>query len=203
MRIWKTFSVLILLAGAAVTPSVTNAQNTDPTKIGVVDIKYIFENHPTMKAKIEQVDAEIRAEEESINKRREAILKDLEKLREYKEETTEYRTQEEKIAGAESELKLEFMRKEKEFAKKKAQVLLDTYKEIQSSVKAMADYHKISVVLRYSKDEMDSEKPATVTQGIGRDIVYFSDSIDLTSAILQLLNRSNVSNAPAPAQPRR
>jgi Skp family chaperone for outer membrane proteins len=194
VRIWKTFSVLVLLAGAAVMPSVTNAQNADPMKIGVVDIKYIFDNHPTLKSKIEQVDAEIRAEEESINKRRETILKDLEKLRDYKEDTAEYRAQEEKIAGAESELKLEFVRKEKDFARAKAKIILDTYKEIQGNVKMLADYHKISVVLRYSKDEMDAEKPASVTQGIARDLVYFSESVDMTNSILTLMKRNMASN---------
>ncbi len=204
MRIWKTFAVMVMLAGTAAVPSVVNAQGAAtaaaaPARIGVVDMKYIFDKHPTLKAKIEAVDAQIQAEETSINSRRELILKDLEKLREIREDSVDYKKQEEKIAAAEAELKLEFVRKEKEFAEAKAKVLMDTYTEVQNAVKQIAEYNQISVVLRYSKDDMDVKRPASVTQGIGRDLVYYSPSIDMTAGVLQLLGASTAPAAPTTA----
>ncbi len=200
MRTWKNLAVMVLLAGTYAVPTVANAQQggaaptATATKVGVVDVQYIFTNHPTMKSKIESVDAQIKAEEESINSRREAILKDLDKLREFKEDSADYKMQEEKIASAEAELKLEFVRKEKEFAEAKAKVLLDTYREVQNAVKSVADFNQISVVLRYSKDEMDAKRPASVTQGIGRDIVYFNQTIDMTAYVMQMLTPQAAGN---------
>jgi Skp family chaperone for outer membrane proteins len=194
VRLWKTFAITFVLAAASAVPTLSQAQapKGSGTTIGVVDIGYVFFNHPTMKAQVEKVDAEIRAEEDSINQQREAIIKEVEKLRlSMKEDTPQYKEQEEKIAKAESELKLEFMRKEKKFAQDKAQILRDTYKDIQDKVTQIALTNSVAVVLRYTKDEMDVTKPASVSAGIARDLVYFNPTCDMTPLVLQMLGVTN------------
>ena len=190
MRIWTKFAVALALAGcaSAVGTAPAMAQTPEvPVKIGVVDVGYILDNYPAMKSQLEAIDQQIKGEEEKINSQRETVLKELDKLREFREDTAEYKQQEDRIAKMEAELKLDFMRKEKEFNEARAAILAGSYKQVQNAVKQMADYHKIAVVLRYSRTEMDPKKPATVTGGLGRDLVYFNASVDMTDGVMQLL----------------
>ncbi len=207
MRIWKTFAIAALLTSVSSLPSIGFSQGAAPatqsSKIGVVDVGYIFKNHPTMKSRIETIDAQIKSAEEAINGRREVVLKEIEKLRSLREDTVDYKQGEEKIAKMEAELKLEFMRKEKEFGEAKATIIYDAYRQVESIVKAIAEYNQIEIVLRYSKEEMDPKKPASVTGGINRDIVYFKGNIDLTDGVLSLLSQPQQTAAAPATAPRR
>ncbi len=203
MRIWKTFALAALLASAPAFSTTTFAQGAAPAtgaaKIGVVDIGFIFKNHPTMKTQIEGIDAQIKSAEDEINARREVVLKEIEKLKNFREESQEYKQLEERIAKLEADLKLEFMRKEKEFAESKAKIIFDAYQNVQGSVKAIAEHYGFDVVMRYSQEEMDYKRPATVSGGINRDIVYFKQSIDLTGTVMQMLQPQGATQAAQPA----
>ena len=203
MRILKICALTALMASVTTFGSIASAQSPAPqgTRVGVIDVGYIFKNHPTMKTQIDNIDKQIKQAEDEINARRESVLKEIDKLRSFKEDTMEYKQAEEKIANLESQLKLDFMRREKEFAEAKATIIYDAYQQVTGAVKAMAEHNGIDIVLRFSQDEMDPKKPQSVGGGINRDIVYFNPSMDLTTFVLKLLPQAQT--ASAPAAPRR
>ena len=171
---------------------------TAGTRIGVIDIGYIFDNHPSYKQQQDAIDAEIAAAEQEINTRRESLLKELETLRVLNENSKDYAAKESEIANQESQLKLDFMRKEKEFAERKALIIYNTYQQIQALTQQWSTYNGIGMVMRYSRMDMDPKKPATVNAGVTRDVVFFSPNLDLTDPILNYIKQNT---AAAPAQP--
>jgi Skp family chaperone for outer membrane proteins len=167
------------------------------TKIGVIDIGYIFDNHPTMKDQVAAIKAQIKMAEDEINKRRESVLEELKSLKSYQENSAEFKQKEEQIAQLESQLKLDFSRKQKEFAEAEAKVIFDTYKQIEMVTKAWAEYNQIGIVFRYSRMEMDPKAPMTVSAGINKNVVYFNSTLDLTDPILAYLRQQQGATAAA------
>jgi Skp family chaperone for outer membrane proteins len=165
------------------------------TKIGVIDIGYIFDNHPTMKDQVASIKAQIKMAEDEINKRRESVLEELKSLKSYQENSAEFKQKEEQIAQLESQLKLDFSRKQKEFAEAEAKVIFDTYKQIEMVTKAWAEYNQIGIVFRYSRMEMDPKAPMTVSAGINKNVVYFNSTLDLTDPILAYLRQQQGATA--------
>lgn len=168
------------------------------TRVGVIDMGFVFDNHPSMKDQIAAIDAEKSRAEEEIEKRRQEILKQLEIIKTLDENTPNYKAQEEKIADAESKLKLDFIRKSKEIDEAKAKVVYETYKHVEAVTKTFAEFNQIGLVIRYTRTEMDPKKPGTVAQGINKDIVYFQSNLDLTEGVLNYIRQSAPAAVPAP-----
>ncbi len=141
MRIRNTLAALALscsFAGLSLAqaPAAGNAA-APATRVGVIDIGYIFDNHPTMKARMEAIDAEIKRAEDDINTRREAMMKEVEALRQYNENSPDFKKKEEALANEESKLKLDFVRREKQFQTDKAKVVYETYKQVEEMTVAL------------------------------------------------------------------
>ncbi len=204
MRVLNILAALALLCGTISSNTYAQAPNGAApaaavgTKVAVIDMGFIFDNHPTMKDQVAAIDAEIKKAEEEINKRREEVLKQLEILKTFEENTPTFKQQEDKIADAESKLKLDFVRREKEFAEAKAKIIYDTYKQVEGVTKQFAELNQIGLVVRYSRSEMDPKKPTTVAQGINKDIVYFNPAFDLTDGVLNFIRNQSPA---APTQP--
>lgn len=210
MRIWNKLVVAAVLTGCSLSFSIPQAAAQAPApagmKIGVVDVGLLLDHFDAMKKQLEEVDVQIKSEEERIQKSREAVLNDLNKLRTLNEDSAEFKQLESQIAEKEASLKLDFMRREKEFNERRAQILHDAYKQVQVAIQRIADHNGVSLVLRYSGNEMDPKKPATVTNGISRDIVYFNPTVDLTPLAAQVLGidlaKVSVAAQPAPTAAR-
>lgn len=180
------------------------AQPAAGTRVGVVDIGYIFENHPTMPARIEAVNAEVKKSQESIDAKRNGLLKELEQMKELSENSPAFKQKEEAFAASESALKLDFVRKDKEFAEKKALIVYESYKEVEALTRKIATDYQFGIVIlaNNSRTEMDPKKPMTVQAGMNKDVVYVSENLDLTLHVLaQLQQNAPASAAPAPKQP--
>ncbi len=176
--------------GAAGAPRTANPPMTGAIPIGVIDIGYIFDNHPIYKQQQEAIDAEIKNAETEINARRDALQREVESLRLLNESSAEYRAKETDIANQDSQLKLEFLRKEKEFGERKAMIIAKTYEQIQQLTQQWAQHNGIQVVLRYSRIDMDVKRPQSVNMGVLREVVYFNPSLDLTDSILNYIRSS-------------
>lgn len=190
--------------GAAGNPA-PPAAATIGTKVGLIDMGYILDKHPTMTLQMDAIDKQIKDAEDAINARKEALVKEYDSLKQLNESSPDYKKKEEEINKLESQLRLEFNRKDKEFAESKARVVYDAYKQVEETAKMWANANQIGVLVRYSRrdSEMDPKKPNTVQMGVLKSVVYFDPGLDLTDAVLGWIQK----NAPqgqtgAPAQPR-
>lgn len=201
----KTAIVFGLLAASVLAPESAPAQegSAAPHKVAVVDVARILKDHPGIKAQVQKVENDLKAYDEHLTAKREELKQAVELLKTFNVDSPEYRAQEEKIARSESTLRLEMNRKRKDLVDAEAKIYYDNYKLISETVRQIAEYNHIDLVLRFNGEEMDLDKQESVIRGVMKNIVYRSDRLDMTDAVINVLNQKmGVAAAPA-AQTRR
>ncbi len=182
----------ILLATVSLTllaPGYAFAQEAGH-RIAVVDVAYIFKNHPGIKAQVEKVEADLKAYDAELQQKREELKQAAEKLKSFKVGTAEYNAQEEMVASMESKLRLDMARTRKELAEAEARIYFQNYKLIANGVKFLANHYKINLVLRYNSEDMDLENGDSVIRGVMKNIVYHDEALDMTTGVMQYLDKT-------------
>ncbi|MEZ6091005.1 MAG: OmpH family outer membrane protein [Pirellulaceae bacterium] len=151
-------------------PSFASAQQSAGGKIAVIDVAYI-KNSDAIKGEVAQIENSMKAYEQEMANVRKTMQQEAELLKQYKPGTTEYAQQEEKLAGMESKVKLETIRKRKELADAEAKIYYDNYQKIRQVVKQVSEYNGIDLVLRYNSEEMELEKQDSVLRGVMKGVV--------------------------------
>ena len=172
-------------------------QEKATTPIVVLDLSKVFDSHVQFKAKIDRIKAMVQAEETKIQQTGEAIKKRVEQLAAYQPSSPEYKSLEEETARMQGQVQADMALKRKGFLEQEAKVYFDTYEQVKREVKAFAESNRIGIVLRYSSDEIDSANRQSVLQGINQPIVYNQGGLDITSYIIDRLQRSGGAAATA------
>lgn len=158
-------------------------------RIAVVDVAYIFKNHPAIKAQVEKVEGNLKTYDGELKGKRDELKNAAEKLKGLNPGTSDYSSQEEIVAEMESKLRLDMARKRKELSDAEARIYYDNYQQISAGVKYLANHYKINLVLRYNQEEMDLEKGESVIRGVMQNIVYHDEALDMTKGVMQYLDQ--------------
>ena len=190
------FSVVIF---SLIAPRQINAQNGAPVKsrVAVVDIKYILENHVRFKQSMEGLKSQFDKAGEALKVERLRINEMELKLRELKPGTTDYSQLEEEINRAKAEWTLNANKQKKEIRKTESQILWNVYYEVKTETKRYCEQNRIDLVISFNGDPIDPEQPQQVVRGVSKPIVYHDPGIDITPHILASLNNQNQANAGA------
>ncbi len=202
MRIFCKAALLLVatLSMTAVAPQAAISQEASPGhKIAVVDVAYIFKNHPGIKAQVEQVEGDLKNYDAQLQGKREELKQAAERLKTFKIGTPDYTAQEEQVASMESKLRLDMARKRKELADAEARIYYENYQSISEGVKFLAQHYKINLVLRYNNEEMDLEKGDSVVRGVMKNIVYHDEALDMTKGVMQFLDQKMANRGAQPA----
>lgn len=185
---------------SALAPLAASAE--DFHRIAVVDVAYIFKNHPGIKAQVSKVENDLKSYDAELTAKREALKQAAAQLKTLKVGTAAYTAQEEQVASMESKLRLDMQRKRQELADMEARIYFENYQRIAAGVKFLAQHYKINLVLRYNSEDMDMEKGDSVIRGVMKNIVYHDDSLDMTKGVMQYLDQTlKVANAQAAGAP--
>jgi len=169
-------------------------------RIAVVDVAYIFKNHPGIKAQVTEVENNLKKFDGQLKGQREELKTMIEKLKAFKPGSPDYTNLEEQVASMDSKLRLDMTRKRKELAEAEAKIYYDNYQRIAAGVKFLAEHYKINLVLRYNSEDMDLDKGDSVIRGVMRNVVYHDESLDMTKAVMQYLDKTmQVANRPGQA----
>jgi Skp family chaperone for outer membrane proteins len=164
--------------------------------VAVIDVGYIFRNLERFKLAREDINGDAAQFQEEIRDRRAGLAQKAEQLKTTPAGTPQYTQLEEQLANADTQLRLDMARKQKERVEKEAKIYFNAYKEIEEEVRRFADRYGIDLVVRFNSENMDISKPETVLQGINRFVV-FQRSLNITNHILDELNRGT----PPPGTP--
>ncbi len=185
----KTATTLAIVCMSVLVPAIASAQESAPHRLAVVDVAYIFKNHPSIKQQVEQVENALKSFDGELNTKREQIKAAVAQLKVLKAGTPDYSAQEERIASMESKLRLDMARKRKELADSEARIYYDNYQQIAAGVKFLANHYKINLVLRYNSEDMNLEEGQSVIRGVMKNIVYHDEALDMTKGVMQYLDR--------------
>ena len=181
---------LAMISLTLLAPGYALAQESAGHRIAVVDVAYIFKNHPGIKAQVEKVESDLKAYDTELQAKREELKQAAEQLKAFKVGSAEYAAQEERVASMESKLRLEMARKQKELAEAEAKIYYNNYQLIANGVKFLAGHYKINLVLRYNSEEMTLEKSESVIRGVMKNIVYHDEALDMTKGVMQYLDQT-------------
>ncbi|MGB7343370.1 MAG: OmpH family outer membrane protein [Pirellulaceae bacterium] len=197
MRVIEKSAILMVIAAVTVlAPSMASAQ--DSTRVAIVDVAYIFKNHPGIKAQVTKVESDLKRYDEELKQKRDQLKLAAEKLKTFTAGSPDYSAQEEQVASMESKLRLDMARKRKELADAEARIYFDNYQQIAAGVKFLAEHNKINLVLRYNSEEMNQDQGDSVIRGVMKNIVYHDDSLNMTPIVMQYLDRALKVATPAP-----
>ncbi len=168
-------------------------------RVAVIDVAYIFNNHPSIKADRTKVEEELKAIDAELVKKRDELQQAAAELKTFKPNSPEYAAAEEAINGMESRLRLDIARKRKELSDAEAKIYFDNYQRIAAGVKFMANHYKINLVLRYNSEEMTLEEGESVIRGVMKNVVYHDEQLDMTKGVMTYLDQTSNRVATAPA----
>lgn len=199
MRSSLNAAIAFGLLAASVLPTAASAQDSSPHKIAVVDVARILKDHPGIKAQVEKVEQDLKNYDAQLSSKRDELKQAVEQLKTFNPGTPEYTDHEEKVAQMESRLRLDMNRKRKELVDAEARIYFENYQMISDTVQKIAEHNRIDLVLRYNGEEMELAKQESVIRGVMKNIVYRSDRLDMTDAVMQVLNqRMGVASGAAP-----
>jgi outer membrane protein len=165
------------------------AAESTPHKIGLIDMAHIFKEYKKfvalrddLKGKIEESDSKAKALATQIK----GLQAELSKLT---SGSPEYSETERKLAEAGS--KFETFRKlaQSEFLREESQIYKTIYLEVTDMVEKYAKHYNYTLVMRFSREGLESDEPGNVIKGMNRQVVFFRTQDDITQQILEVLNK--------------
>ena len=188
----------LLVIGFAVFPTAAQGPPRGGNGVALLDISYIFKNHIRFKAQMADMRADVQQAEVRVKKERETIRKLMEQLNEYPAGSVEYKQMEEHVTKRTAELQVQLQLERKEFLHREAKIYHNVYQEIQQEVNYYASNTGIAAVLRFNGDPVNKEKPDDVLRDINKPVIWFSQGMDITPAILSRLNERRGTSSTTP-----
>lgn len=183
------------------------AAATKGQKIALIDMGHVFKNYAKFEALRKELEGEIKqfaeqdkAEAEKI-KGMQTQLQQLGKT--FNETSPEYTQLEQQLTDAAAKYQADRRLKERDFARKEAEIFKTVYLEVCDAVKLYAQYNPdVSMVLRFDRDQIgDASNPQEALQRMNRQVVYHSPEHDISDAIVKFLNKNYPAGSAAAARP--
>ena len=156
--------------------------------IGLLDVSYIFKNHPRFKANMTEMQNDLRQAETNFKAERDEIQRLAQQLKQF-EGTRDQKALEEDLVRRQTNLAAQIQLQKKEFYQREAKIYHNAYQEILQVVAYYCQTNNISMVLRFDGDPVKVENPEDVLRFINRPVVFHQRQQDITQVVLQGLNR--------------
>ena len=158
--------------------------------IALLDIGYIFKNHPGFKSQMDSMKAQVQQFEQQMKQEQQQIQAANKQIAEYKPGSPEYKQLEERTTKRLADLKVKMQLKRKEIMQDEAKIYMATYQQVRSAVDAFAKQNRILLVLRYDRNAQPTAEAAANPQETLKVInqpVIFQSGIDISDDILAQL----------------
>ena len=212
-------SVIALLAGVlALTGDAWSQQGKEgasgaaaatniPHKVGLIDMAFVFKNYKKFESLREDLKVEIASSEEQAKEMQKEIVEYQQKLKELKEGGAEYTKLEQQAVKKAADFENFRRQMSREFLKKESQIYLQVYNEVSKMVERYATHFNYTLIIRFNREDLDTENPQALLQGMNRQVVYYRQNEDITTPVLESLNKkfapANPEGGSAPSKPER
>jgi len=179
----KTFLRTILSASIIL---VASSSAWAQVNVALLDVGFIFKNHPGFKGEMEAMKASVATFEQELKTKQTAIQNQSRQLGTLKAGTPQYKDLEEKTTKQLADLKVQMQLKRKAIMEDEAKIYMRTYKSVMSAVAAFANSNNVHLVLRYDRESSPSDTagPQETLKIINRPVI-FQNRLDITDSILQ------------------
>jgi Skp family chaperone for outer membrane proteins len=202
-------SVIALLAGVlALTGNAWSQQGKEkepapaniPHKVGLIDMAYVFKNYKKFEMLREDLKFEIGKSEETAKAMQQEIVELQQKMKDptLKEGGADYTKLEQQAVAKAAEFENFRRQMSREFLKKESQIYLQVYNEVTKMVEKYANHFEYTLIIRFNREELDTDNPQQLLQGMNRQVVFYRPNEDITDPVLKSLNK----NLPGESSPK-
>lgn len=176
--------------------------STAPHKIALIDMAHVFKNYEKFTRLREDLKTEIQASEEEAKARAMKLQEMQQKMKTYTESSPEFTAAEQQLAKASAEFEAFRRAAQRDFLKKESQIYHTVYLDATDAVAKYAKYYKYNLVLRFNREELDTENAQKLIEGMNRQVVHFEPENDITLSVTDYLNKRYAQTASAPGAPK-
>ncbi len=169
-----------------------------PSPFALLDVSYIFKKHIRLKAMMDEMKKKVEAAEAWVNGERNVQMKLLQELKGYHQGSQEFKSLEETIAKRRADLAVKIQQHKRDFLYDEAKIYHNVYLEIQQEVRYYCQARGTALVLRFSRETPNVDRPDSVLSYINKPVITYSKDLDITDLILSQLNRRPVGGTPNP-----
>lgn len=173
------------------------AGSSQPHKIALIDMAYVFKNYEKFNVLREDLKKEVMASEELAKQKAEELKKLQQEMKTFQEGSPEFVAREKKFTTLAAEFETFRKATQREFIKKESQIYHTVYMDVADMVKRYAEHPQFNytLVMRFNREELDTENAQKLIEGMNRQVVYYKEEDDITDAVTDALNRKFRSTA--------
>ena len=167
----------------------TAAPSAAPHKVALIDMAYVFKNYKKFEVLREDLKVKIQSSEEKMKEMVLGLQAKQAELKQLKEGSAEFTTAEQQMAAMSADAETYRRQMQREFLKEESQIYHTVYMEVADMVGRYAEFHKCTLVLRFNREDLDTENPQNLIQGMNRQVVWYRAEDDMTNSVLDALNK--------------
>lgn len=181
-------AVFTALAQPGAARGVAAPQGAAP-RVAMLDVSYIFKKHVGFQAQKAQMQAQVDQAKELMKAEEATLAKMIEEVKGLPSGSPQYKQLEEEIARRRANAQIQLQMQNKEFMLKEANIYHNVYQEIEADVAYFAQQQGIDAVLRFNGDPVEKDQPNQILRNVNKQVVWFSQGLDITPVILERLNK--------------
>ncbi len=175
--------------GSAQAPAAASAKSVEH-KVGLIDMAYVFKHYEKFTALREELKAEIQKSDGQAKAMAERIQGVQKEMQDFKQGSPEYLAREKQLAQAASDFEAFRKVAQRDFLRKESRIYHTIYMEVTDTVKKYAKIYNYSLIMRFNRENLDTDDPKKLIQGMNRQVVFHLADNDITLSVLDYLNRS-------------
>lgn len=162
-----------------------------PHQVALIDMAHIFKNYEKFTALTDSLQKEIEQSDEQAKTHVQNIQRLQEQLASgnLAEGSADFSRIEGELLQAQTGLETFKRSTQRDFLRREAELYKTIYLEVEAAVKQYSRYFGYTLVLRFSRENVDSaQNPQDVINGLNRQVIFFQTRDDITEPILDHLN---------------
>jgi len=160
-----------------------------PPVVGTVDLDSVFKNYEKVKVSSEEFKAAAMSKKGDLMKIQAEAQQEAELLAKLTPGTDDFKKHENRVTELKARYEAGREQAEREFASREAEAMATLYKEIQAMVARVAQWRKMTYIVKVSNQPISGSNPNSVMAAMANTMVYADPRNDITNDVVFNLNR--------------
>jgi len=182
-------------------PSTATPSAPVPPVIGTIDMDAVFKNYEKVKVSSEEFKSAALARKAELQKIQVEAGQEAEILAKLTPGTEDFKKHENKVTELKARFEAGREQAERDFAGREAEAMATLYKEVQAMVARVAQWKKMTYVVKVSNQPIAGSNPNSVMAAMANTMVYADPRNDITNDVVYNLNRMYKATGGATAKP--
>ncbi|MDA0834635.1 MAG: OmpH family outer membrane protein [Planctomycetota bacterium] len=176
------------------------AKASKNANIALIDMAEVFKKYEKFAVLRDGLKAEIEKTDLEAQQRGKEITGLQAQMKEVKPGSPDFIEMESQLAQLTTEFETFRKVKQRDFLRQEAALYHTIYLEVTEWVGKYAEHYEYTMVLRFNREELATDDPQQLIQGMNRQVVYFRANDDITDQVITLLNKQYEKEVNPPAR---